>query len=134
MAEDQSAPRKTQWPELVFIKYSIAAAIIERENPDVEAVKILSGTPRILNFDTKRVWCDVNVEDVIVKMPKVDDSLLYEEGWLCSQVPVGNVRFVKRYLDERLQLVVGVKPSTGLAKLSVRQACYLGSMPQGACM
>ncbi|KAL4024819.1 hypothetical protein IC575_013190 [Cucumis melo] len=71
MAEDQSAPRKTQWPELVFIKYSIAAAIIERENPDVEAVKILSGTPRILNFDTKRVWCDVNVEDVIVKMPKV---------------------------------------------------------------
>ncbi|KAA0049287.1 hypothetical protein IC582_012619 [Cucumis melo] len=71
MAEDQSAPRKTQWPELVFVKYSTAAAIIEKENPDVKAVKILSGRFRIQNFDTKRVWCDVNVEDVVVKTPKV---------------------------------------------------------------
>ncbi|KGN56897.1 hypothetical protein Csa_010510 [Cucumis sativus] len=70
MAEE-SAPRKTEWPELVFVKYSIAAAIIEKENPDVEAVKILSGTPRILNFDINRVWVDINVEEVVVKKPKV---------------------------------------------------------------
>lgn len=52
-----------------------------------------------------------------------------KRAWFCSQVSAGNLRFVKRYLDEGLQLVVGVKPSTGLPKHSVRQACCLGSMP-----
>ena len=37
----------------------------------MEAVKILSGTPRILNFDINRVWVDINVEEVVVKKPKV---------------------------------------------------------------
>ena len=68
---EESAQGKREWPELVFIKFSIAAAIIEKENPNVKAIKILAGTPRILNLDETRVWVDVNIEDIAVETPKV---------------------------------------------------------------
>ncbi|KAA0049286.1 Protease inhibitor protein [Cucumis melo var. makuwa] len=70
MAEE-SAQRKTRWPELVFVEFSTAARIIEKENPDVKAIKILADSPRIENFDPSRVWVDCNVEDKVVKVPSV---------------------------------------------------------------
>lgn len=60
-----------EWRELVFVKFSIAAAIIEKENPDVKAIKILAGTPRLHSFDATRVWVDCNIEDVVVLIPIV---------------------------------------------------------------
>ncbi|KAL0548172.1 hypothetical protein IC582_012618 [Cucumis melo] len=70
MAEE-SAQRKTQWPELVGVEFSTAAMIIENENPDVKAIKILAGSFRIMDFDTSRVWVDCNIEDRVVEMPSV---------------------------------------------------------------
>lgn len=37
----------------------------------MKAIKILAGTPRILNLDETRVWVDVNIEDIAVETPKV---------------------------------------------------------------
>ena len=45
--------------------------IIENENPDVKAIKILAGSFRIMDFDTSRVWVDCNIEDRVVEMPSV---------------------------------------------------------------
>ena len=45
--------------------------IIEKENPNVKAQKILAGSSRILNFDCSRVWVDVDIKDVVVLVPKV---------------------------------------------------------------
>ena len=53
------------------MEFSTAALIIERENPNVKAHKILAGSPRILNFDCSRVWIDVNINDVVVLVPHV---------------------------------------------------------------
>ena len=61
---------KKEWPELVGIEYSIAARIIERENPHVKAQKIIAGSPRIMNYNPGRVWVDVNVENKCVLIPK----------------------------------------------------------------
>ncbi|CAO2826554.1 unnamed protein product [Amaranthus hypochondriacus] len=64
-------PGKKDWPELVFVEADVAAKIIEKENPKVKAQKILAGSPRILNFDCGRVWLDVNINDVVVQIPRV---------------------------------------------------------------
>ena len=53
------------------MEFSIAAMIIEKENPNVKAHKILAGRPRILNFDCSRVWVDVNINGVVVLVPQV---------------------------------------------------------------
>ena len=37
----------------------------------MKAHKILAGSPRILNFDCSRVWVDVNINDVVVKVPGI---------------------------------------------------------------
>ena len=55
----------------MFVEYSIAARIIEEENPNVKAQKILAGSLRDQKFDPSRVFVDVNINDVVVVVPKV---------------------------------------------------------------
>ena len=55
----------------MFVEYSVAAKIIEAENPHVKAQKILAGSPRDRKFDRSRVFVDVNINDVVVVVPKV---------------------------------------------------------------
>ena len=62
---------KDAWPELVFVEAAVAAMIIEKENPNLKTQKILAGSPRILNFDCTRVWLDVNINDIVVQIPRV---------------------------------------------------------------
>ncbi|CAO2826555.1 unnamed protein product [Amaranthus hypochondriacus] len=64
-------PGKNTWPELVFVEATVAAKIIEKENPNVKTRKILAGSPRMLNFDCGRVWLDVNINDIVVQIPSV---------------------------------------------------------------
>lgn len=52
-----------------MVKFYVAAAIIEKENFDVKAIKILAGSPRVHSFDATRVWVDCNIEDVVVLIP-----------------------------------------------------------------
>ena len=51
------------------VKFSVAAEVIERENPNVKAQKIQVGSPRILNFNPSRVWVDVDDDDIVVLVP-----------------------------------------------------------------
>uniref|UniRef100_A0A0A0L9Z4 Uncharacterized protein n=1 Tax=Cucumis sativus TaxID=3659 RepID=A0A0A0L9Z4_CUCSA len=69
--DEEFDTRKSIWPELVGVDFSAAARIIETENPNVKATKILIGSPVILNYDPTRVWVICNTEDKVVDIPRV---------------------------------------------------------------
>ena len=62
---------KQSWPELVGVQGEVAKATIERENPRVQGVIILEGTPRDLSFRCDRVWIDVNESGIVTLVPRV---------------------------------------------------------------
>ncbi|XP_022035888.1 wound-induced proteinase inhibitor 1 isoform X2 [Helianthus annuus] len=64
-------PGKNSWPELVGKTGVVAAAIIEKENPLVNAIVLLDGTPVTMDFrcDRVRVW--VNTEGVVIRTPVI---------------------------------------------------------------
>lgn len=60
---------KSSWPELVNATGEDAAAKIEKENPHVDAIVLLDGTPTTADFrcDRVRVW--VNSSGIVVRPP-----------------------------------------------------------------
>ncbi|EXB81310.1 Proteinase inhibitor [Morus notabilis] len=70
MASDQ-CPGKKSWPELVGVCGEIAAAKIEKENPNVDAIVKLQGTPVIQDYRCNRVWIWVNTHGVVSTVPHV---------------------------------------------------------------
>ncbi|KAG6495634.1 hypothetical protein ZIOFF_043460 [Zingiber officinale] len=51
---------KSSWPELVGVNGNKAVTIIEKENPNVEAITVLIGSATTKDFrcDRVRVWVD----------------------------------------------------------------------------
>ncbi|KAI3913587.1 hypothetical protein MKW92_043243 [Papaver armeniacum] len=64
-------PGKNSWPELVGFYGETAARIIERENPNVNAIVLLEGTPTTLDFRCDRVWVFVNEAGKVVQTPTI---------------------------------------------------------------
>ncbi|KAK1322546.1 hypothetical protein QJS10_CPA03g01050 [Acorus calamus] len=63
---------KTEWPELVGAKATVAREIIERENPNVKVHPIRCHTPRIMNCCCNRVWLDYDdVHGTVCAVPRV---------------------------------------------------------------
>ncbi|KAF6175042.1 hypothetical protein GIB67_039590 [Kingdonia uniflora] len=62
---------KNSWPELVGADGDVAAATIECENSNVNAIVVLEGTSVPLDFRCDRVWVWVNDEEEVVKEPKI---------------------------------------------------------------
>uniref|UniRef100_A0A7N0UEB1 Uncharacterized protein n=1 Tax=Kalanchoe fedtschenkoi TaxID=63787 RepID=A0A7N0UEB1_KALFE len=62
---------KSSWPELVGTEGQAAAAIIEKENPSVNAVVILEGTPVTKEIDCTRVRVWVNERGVVISVPVI---------------------------------------------------------------
>ncbi|VVB03255.1 unnamed protein product [Arabis nemorensis] len=62
-------PEKNAWPELLGKRGDYAASVIERENPRVDAVVILEGSPVTGDFrcDRVRVW--VNSHGIVDRIP-----------------------------------------------------------------
>ncbi|EOA28708.1 hypothetical protein CARUB_v10024936mg [Capsella rubella] len=60
---------KNSWPELVRTNGDYAASVIERENPSVDAVVILDGTPVTADFRCDRVRVRVDRNRIVVKTP-----------------------------------------------------------------
>ncbi|KAM0050838.1 putative proteinase inhibitor I13, potato inhibitor I [Helianthus debilis subsp. tardiflorus] len=62
---------KNSWPELVGKTGEVAAAIVEKENPLVNAIVLLEGTPVTMDFrcDRVRVW--VNTDGVVIRTPVI---------------------------------------------------------------
>lgn len=60
---------KNSWPELMGTNGDYAASVIERENPNVDAVVVLNGSPVTADFrcDRVRVWVDRY--RIVVKTP-----------------------------------------------------------------
>ncbi|KAI5680126.1 hypothetical protein M9H77_01353 [Catharanthus roseus] len=64
-------PGKGSWPELVGERGEAAAAVVERENPNVRAIVLKDGTPVTRDFRCDRVWVWVNKERIVVRPPRV---------------------------------------------------------------
>lgn len=62
---------KKSWPELVGVSGQIAAAQIEKENPNVDAIVKLKGTPVTEDFKCNRVWVWVDTHGVVTSVPRV---------------------------------------------------------------
>ncbi|XP_021282806.1 oxygen-evolving enhancer protein 2, chloroplastic-like [Herrania umbratica] len=62
---------KQSWPELVGEKGKVAAATIEKENPNVKAVLLLEGSPADLMFNPSRVRVVVNGKGVVTQVPRI---------------------------------------------------------------
>ncbi|KAI3526646.1 hypothetical protein L1887_05906 [Cichorium endivia] len=62
---------KSSWPELVGENGQAAAAKIEKENPRVDAIVLLDGTPTTRDFRCDRVWVWVNSSGVVLRSPKI---------------------------------------------------------------
>ncbi|KAJ9543356.1 hypothetical protein OSB04_023063 [Centaurea solstitialis] len=62
-------PGKDSWPELVGRSGEDAVAIIERENPQVNAMVVLDGTDTTGDFrcDRVRVW--VGTRGIVLRTP-----------------------------------------------------------------
>ncbi|KAI7726532.1 hypothetical protein M8C21_016222 [Ambrosia artemisiifolia] len=60
---------KNSWPELVGKTGVVAADIVEKENPLVNAIVILEGTPVTRDFRCDRVWVWVNTDGVVIRTP-----------------------------------------------------------------
>ncbi|XVF42740.1 hypothetical protein PTKIN_Ptkin01aG0388200 [Pterospermum kingtungense] len=63
-------PGKLSWPELVGEKGKVAVKIIEKENPNVQAILLSENSPAILNFVPTRVRVVVNEKGVVTQVPK----------------------------------------------------------------
>ncbi|KAJ4726832.1 Proteinase inhibitor [Melia azedarach] len=64
-------PGKNSWPELVGEAGEAAAAKVEKENPNVNAIVILDGTPVTKDFRCNRVWVWVNNSGTVIRTPRV---------------------------------------------------------------
>ncbi|KAL3644946.1 hypothetical protein CASFOL_010126 [Castilleja foliolosa] len=62
-------PGKSSWPELVGRNGQDAAAVIERENGNVNAIILRDGTPVPRDFRCDRVWVWINDYGVVVRTP-----------------------------------------------------------------
>ncbi|KAG7574138.1 Proteinase inhibitor I13 potato inhibitor I superfamily [Arabidopsis suecica] len=62
-------PKKNSWPELRGTNGDYAAAVIERENPTVDAIVILDGSPVTADFRCDRVRVFVDRYRIVVKTP-----------------------------------------------------------------
>ncbi|XWS07974.1 hypothetical protein CRYUN_Cryun41cG0037100 [Craigia yunnanensis] len=60
---------KSSWPELVGKKGEDAAAIIEKQNPHVNAVIVLEGTMVTMEFLCTRVRVWVNTYGIVTRVP-----------------------------------------------------------------
>ncbi|KAL8115122.1 hypothetical protein AgCh_021808 [Apium graveolens] len=60
---------KSSWPELVGKKGDEAAATVEKENPNVNAIVLLEGTRTTKDFRCDRVWVWVNEDGYVVRTP-----------------------------------------------------------------
>ncbi|GFP85191.1 inhibitor of trypsin and hageman factor [Phtheirospermum japonicum] len=67
-----SFPGKSSWPELVGVNGQVAAAVIEQQNPDVDAIVLPVGSmvTTDLRSDRVRVYVDRH-SGVVVRTPKV---------------------------------------------------------------
>ncbi|KGN49621.1 inhibitor of trypsin and hageman factor [Cucumis sativus] len=61
---------KSSWPELVFVKSSVAVHWIERDRPDVKPVVLLAGSPVTEDLRPNRVRIFVNMNDRVVEVPR----------------------------------------------------------------
>ncbi|KAG6785827.1 hypothetical protein NC652_005440 [Populus alba x Populus x berolinensis] len=64
-------PGKSSWPELVRAYGEAAAATIERENRNVNAIVLRKGTPVTKDFRCNRVWVWVNEQGVVTRVPQI---------------------------------------------------------------
>ncbi|KAJ9543355.1 hypothetical protein OSB04_023062 [Centaurea solstitialis] len=62
---------KSSWPELVGRRGDFAVETIERENPRVDAVVILDGSPVTADFRCDRVRVRVNRRGIVVQIPGI---------------------------------------------------------------
>ncbi|KAE9589751.1 hypothetical protein Lal_00021523 [Lupinus albus] len=60
---------KSSWPELVGLQGTEAEATIESENPLVDAIVLLEGTPVTKDFRCDRVWVWVDTNGIVKKIP-----------------------------------------------------------------
>ncbi|XP_044494601.1 proteinase inhibitor-like [Mangifera indica] len=64
-------PGKSTWPELLGANGEAAAAQIEKENANVEAIVILEGSPTTLDFRCDRVWVWVDNDGKVTQVPTI---------------------------------------------------------------
>ncbi|KAI3668057.1 hypothetical protein L6452_43132 [Arctium lappa] len=62
---------KNSWPELVGKKGEAAATKIEKENPHVDAIVLLDGTPTTRDFRCDRVWVWVDSHGTVLRSPRI---------------------------------------------------------------
>ncbi|MCL7047250.1 hypothetical protein MKW94_026626 [Papaver nudicaule] len=62
-------PGKSSWPELVGVSGDCAAATIEKENTNVDAIVVPEGSMVILDLRCTRVWVWVNKAGKVYKTP-----------------------------------------------------------------
>ncbi|EYU40892.1 hypothetical protein MIMGU_mgv1a017848mg [Erythranthe guttata] len=63
-------PGKNFWPELLGANGYAAAAVIERQNPNVNAVVSTNPTPTTRDFRCDRVWIWVDANGVVLRAPR----------------------------------------------------------------
>ncbi|KAK6232663.1 Proteinase inhibitor I13 [Theobroma cacao] len=64
-------PGKESWPELVGEKGEVAAAKIEKENPNVKAVLLFEGDIADMRFDFGRVRVVVDADGIVTQVPRI---------------------------------------------------------------
>ncbi|KAH1063251.1 hypothetical protein J1N35_028238 [Gossypium stocksii] len=64
-------PGKNSWPELVGKDGEVAKTTIERENPNVNAIVLLDGTPVTSDFRCDRVRVVVDSNGHVVRPPTI---------------------------------------------------------------
>ncbi|PON95055.1 Proteinase inhibitor [Trema orientale] len=64
-------PGKASWLELVGVSGEISAAQIGKENPNVNALVKLKGTPVTEDFNWNWVWDWVDTHRVVTSVPRV---------------------------------------------------------------
>ncbi|KAF8394317.1 hypothetical protein HHK36_020524 [Tetracentron sinense] len=62
---------KNSWPELVGENGETAAAKIEKENHNVDAIVLLEGTPVTKDFRCNRVWVWVDEKGNVTRAPRI---------------------------------------------------------------
>ncbi|CAK7346455.1 unnamed protein product [Dovyalis caffra] len=62
---------KSSWPELARTNGEAAAATIERENRNVDAIVLREGTPVTQDFRCDRVWVWVDDRGVVTQAPQI---------------------------------------------------------------
>ncbi|KAL1532234.1 hypothetical protein AAHA92_32265 [Salvia divinorum] len=64
-----TCPGKSSWPELVGKKAEEAAVVIESENPLVNTIILVVGTPTTKDFRCDRVWIWVDECGYVLRTP-----------------------------------------------------------------